>query len=678
MFKTLTLNNFRSIESETTSFEQGLNVFRGKNEAGKSTRLEAIAYALVGTSALRTSLEGAVTYGKAVGSLKVTLVFTVDSIDYVITRGKSGAELVYDGGTVTGQTETKFFIERLLGVSAAMSTKLLFANQSEVKGILAQGGTAASALIETLADLGQIEILIEKIQAQLPCGNTSALSGQLEALEESLKQPMPDAPNDAPVASAAARVEVLEVETARTEKSVQLLRDESKTARTKLAEIDTIESDNARTERRRADYLAVPMPEAPLESRETLALWVQQEAALGGAKALYAASRVVYQDSASYFEGTREEFFAAVESLKVHNADLVAQQSSIKVQTATARALLINETTCGFCKKDLSSVPEVVAANSAAHTKLQALVRELEEVEVSAIAARTSGKTYDAWATEDRKIMASLGKYWEASDTMPCKPIWVHGEVPEPASKADAIKELTAAYKSYDKALYDFESAKEALAALEILPVPPRDIWETCLAALPEAEKMLRESQQGLSAAKVAHAEAAGEYKAEVARYDATLAEAARAKTQIETLKAQIAQMGKINELVKKLRTARPIIASKLWDTVLGAVSYYFSQVRGVTSTVSRTVKGFEVDGQELDGLSGSTQDALGLALRLALVKTFIPNAAFMSLDEPASGCDEQRELAMLGVIAASGFEQVLLVTHSDLADSFAANVVAV
>lgn len=678
MFKTLTLNNFRSVESETTSFEQGLNVFRGKNEAGKSTRLEAIAYALFGTSALRTSLEGAVTYGKAVGSLKVTLVFTVDSIDYVISRGKSGAELVYDGGTVTGQTETKLFIERLLGVSAAMSTKLLFANQSEVKGILAQGGTAASALIETLADLGQIEILIEKIQAQLPCGNTSALSGQLEALEESLKQPMPGTPNDAPVAAAATRVEVLEAEAARTEKSAQLLRDESKIARAKLAEIDVIESDNARTERRRANYLAVPMPEAPSESRETLALWVQQESELGEAKALYEASQRVFPPSASYYEEDRADFFKVLAGLQTMEQAATAVLSTHKVQIATAQALLVNETTCGFCQKDLSDVPEVVTRNNATTSKLQALQQELAKLEPELFNIRLMKKTYEEYLVQDRKIMASLGKYWEASDTMPCKPLWVHGEVPEPASKADAIKEFTAAYKSYDKALYEFESAKEALAALVVLPVPPRDIWETCLAALPEAEKILRESQQGVSAAKVDHARVLGEYKVEVARYDAAVAEAARAKTQIETLKAQIAQMGKINELVKKLRTARPIIASKLWDTVLGAVSYYFSQVRGVTSTVSRTPKGFEVDGKEIEGLSGSTQDAMGLALRLALVKTFIPNAAFMSLDEPASGCDEQRELAMLGVIAASGFEQVLLVTHSDLADSFAANVVAV
>jgi len=47
-----------------------------------------------------------------------------------------------------------------------------------------------------------------------------------------------------------------------------------------------------------------------------------------------------------------------------------------------------------------------------------------------------------------------------------------------------------------------------------------------------------------------------------------------------------------------------------------------------------------------------------------------------MFLDEVAAGCDSQREIAMLGAVAAAGFEQVLLVTHSDLGDSLADNLV--
>jgi ABC-type transport system involved in cytochrome bd biosynthesis fused ATPase/permease subunit len=82
------------------------------------------------------------------------------------------------------------------------------------------------------------------------------------------------------------------------------------------------------------------------------------------------------------------------------------------------------------------------------------------------------------------------------------------------------------------------------------------------------------------------------------------------------------------------------------------------------------------VDGQGIGGLSGSTLDALGLAIRKSLTRVFLPNTGFMMLDEPAAAADPDREANMLGLIATSEFDQVLLITHSDIADSFAANVI--
>jgi ABC-type transport system involved in cytochrome bd biosynthesis fused ATPase/permease subunit len=70
--------------------------------------------------------------------------------------------------------------------------------------------------------------------------------------------------------------------------------------------------------------------------------------------------------------------------------------------------------------------------------------------------------------------------------------------------------------------------------------------------------------------------------------------------------------------------------------------------------------------------------DSLGLAMRMSLQKTFLPSLDFMCLDEPGAACDDGRETAMLGVLASSGYEQVILVTHSDLADSFATQVVQI
>ena len=175
MLKQLTLTNFRRIENDTMNFSEGLNVIRGDNEASKTTRIESILYAFFGSKGLREPLAKVVTYDKPENSLKVELGFTYDGVDYHIKRGKSGAELTYGDQSVTGQTEVRVFCERLFGCSADTAKQLVIADQNSVRGVLAQGGTAAGSLVERLADLEVIETLIDKIKTQLSRGNTKQL-----------------------------------------------------------------------------------------------------------------------------------------------------------------------------------------------------------------------------------------------------------------------------------------------------------------------------------------------------------------------------------------------------------------------------------------------------------------------------------------------------------------------
>jgi len=129
---------------------------------------------------------------------------------------------------------------------------------------------------------------------------------------------------------------------------------------------------------------------------------------------------------------------------------------------------------------------------------------------------------------------------------------------------------------------------------------------------------------------------------------------------------------------VKKLRGIRPQVASQLWGTVLGAISHYFTQIRGTTSTVTKDTAGFKVNGRSVKGLSGSTQDALGLAIRMSLSKLFLPNVPFLSLDESFAGADDSRELNGVGTLSTAGFGQIVMITHSDQPESFADNLIVV
>lgn len=69
--------------------------------------------------------------------------------------------------------------------------------------------------------------------------------------------------------------------------------------------------------------------------------------------------------------------------------------------------------------------------------------------------------------------------------------------------------------------------------------------------------------------------------------------------------------------------------------------------------------------------------DILGLSIRLALLKTFLPQCNFLVLDEPAAACDDLRESALIGTVATAQFEQTLLVTHSDVGDTFANQLIS-
>jgi ABC-type taurine transport system ATPase subunit len=126
------------------------------------------------------------------------------------------------------------------------------------------------------------------------------------------------------------------------------------------------------------------------------------------------------------------------------------------------------------------------------------------------------------------------------------------------------------------------------------------------------------------------------------------------------------------------VRQCRPLIADQLWNLVLNAVSTYFSDMRGVPSKVRKTTDAFTVDGHPVTGetISGSTLDILGLAIRVALVRTFMPMSPFLILDEPAAACDDGRTNNMLGFLATAGFKQVLLVTHEDISQAVADNMI--
>ena len=378
MLRTLTLKNFRKHEDVEFNFVDGLTVIRGANEQGKTTIGESVMYALFGANMLRESLDAVVTYDKPESSLRVALTFQLDGVDYKIVRGKSGAELTYADQIVTGQRETRLFVERLLGCSADTAKLLMFADQNSIRGVLDKGGTAANGLVETLAQLGLIEELVDRVQSQLPAGNTKAVDAQIETLKAATVT-IPDEPSDSAVVAANAEISSVLEKIGLTERRRPHDQEVTK-AQVAVQAKNAATVEIARLTARKAQIsasLAQPVTSPPFsladleQARRDAANLVEQERRWKAAKTAFPACEDSWDGTPESLAGFKQDTEKKAGLLENHIREL---EKAITVQQMKK----INDKTCAFCKKDLSEVPEVEQINSEADRQLKALNNELQ------------------------------------------------------------------------------------------------------------------------------------------------------------------------------------------------------------------------------------------------------------------------------------------------------------
>lgn len=677
MLKTLQLTNFRKHRTLELNFTGGLQIIRGDSEAGKTSLSEAIIYALFGAKGLREPLANVVTYDEPEGSLKVRLLLDFDGVEYSVIRGKSGAEVVYGDQRVTGQTETRTFFERLFGCSADMAKALIIADQNEVRGVLAEGGTAASSLVEKLADLGVIEKLVEGVQNQLPSGNVKSMLDQITRLTETASK-VPTEPVDTVTPPLTAEIFELQAKIDLAERAVPADQEVAK-ARVAVEAVKRSEADLVAFRARKAKIVTelavvIEKPAVDEDGLAQLRLEAANEAAQAERRAAYATA---FPKAPAEWDGTRATLDAHVESLKETIVQAQAQIADWRVAKNTAQMKRINEKECAFCKKDLTDVPEVLAANVAADEAVQKAEEQLAYFNGKLIHAQGELKLCQSLQKHCDDVRKLAGTHWALSDTVPPVPTW-KGEPPSAPGTMPDVAKLEKAIRLWRSEIAKHQMLQEELDAMVEPAVPDASADLRLLEAYEEAKAKLQSLQSymqsllgKLETAEQVHAANLNAYKREVLALEAV-------KQELEKSKQTYDEMLENNELIKKLRDARPKIATQLWGTVLGAVSYYFTQIRGEESIVERSEDGFKVNGRTVKGLSGSTQDILGLAIRIALSKVFLPVVPFVFVDEPFAGCSDNREVNGLGTLASAGFSQTFLVTHSSLGDSLADNLLQI
>lgn len=708
MLNQLTLTCFRKHQSLTIDFTNGIQAIRAANEGGKSTLLEGIGYALFGAKALRTTFDQAVTWGEDAKRLKVSLTLTVDDATYTFTRGKSGAEVLFKGKVfVTGQGEVTSFAASLLGADSATASRLMVASQNSIRGALEEGPKALSQMIEDLAGFNTFDQILEAAASKLVLGSTAMVEDRLSRAEASLAdllKSVPPAPNVAAHEKALGEMqtklnltsEQLPGLRAAADAATKAWQDGSALYLKRVA----LETEVERTSRtlKDADNLVkelMPATQVVVDTSPIVGLKEQIALSLDHNKRKVAYQDFLHLPSFVRWDGTRQSFLLALKDSDGSLATLRTAASDLGYEVKSLKAKRFDSDTCSKCGQKLPNAEDIAARNAEADEGLASLAEKLKD-----LAAKTDAETQvnkglknlESFATRFESATERLTDFlvWDVT-TYPGTVTW-NGPVPD-ADPQDVVElrrrivDIETRAKAVDTAKAKLELAVEQMTKAD-------EAYRGAVGALagfvgPDADAVLAltdAKDQAISTQQVAEGALImlrAEMDTRSREHASAFAIWASAQNRIDGVRCTIAEckdemvsLAFNNALVKKLRTIRPAIANKLWNTVLASVSVMFSTMRKEESWVTKEGSGFTVNGQPVESLSGSTLDILGLAIRCAMLRTFLPQCGLLVLDEPMSGCDSDRSETLLGFLKSVNFQQTLLISHEEVSETVADNLI--
>lgn len=710
MIKSIEAKFFRKHEDLKITFTKGLNVLRGPNEIGKTTVTEAILYAFYGAAALVDKLDEVVTWGQKDTALKVKMVTTIGDTDYTFTRSKAGAEVNYVvNGTaikVTGQKEVTAFAATLLGADAKTSSVLMLSSQAGLRGALDEGPTAVGALMGKLADFDTVDRLLENASKTLALGSDGPLQQKLREAEVEVIDATNSQLDPATVPKIDQIISGYDVELAvsrSTEADLTSHLDVADTART-AAMVNNSAVDGAARQcasirdeiakaRSRLLTTQAEIAKRPDPSRVT-ALRTQLSAAQSHAATVkaYNAFLAIPAYPAVAWDEDRASFNVYLTGVlsQLQAAKLSARE--VEMQITTTKSNLIKDGgKCHSCGHVADNAAHVAEHNAVVNTRLLVLDHKLIDANATLKVVTTDWSVTAGVQTEaDRRapLISRVPAEHIAVDesVFPSKVSWV-GDYPAAAINTDPIVSAIATLEAEERAAVKAEGqaaayadavaehvaslARASAAAVLLSPIAIEPLNEAYDVLFGTYTAQAAKSRQIMESRDIQKEERAAALQIIAAQEQRI----ATAQGRVEEYLTDLKTLDFNNELVRKLKSMKPMITDHLWNNVLAAVGNFFSVLRGEQSIVTKDAGGFRVNGRG-GSLSGSTLDMLALAIRVALSKTFVPHANFMVLDEPAHGCDDVRAGNLLGFLSGVGFAQTILASHDELSESVADNVI--
>lgn len=172
----LALQNFKKYRRAEIVFQDGLTGIIGGNGSGKSTIVEAIAWALYGSRASTLKREFIKNANAGINdSVEVELALSIGSRELSIHRAMRGrgnqaeASLFLDGRQIAyGAREVDLQLERLLKITFQDFMRTFYARQKDLDNLLREGGSGKREYLLKLLGLDEVrESVLNAIKADL-------------------------------------------------------------------------------------------------------------------------------------------------------------------------------------------------------------------------------------------------------------------------------------------------------------------------------------------------------------------------------------------------------------------------------------------------------------------------------------------------------------------------------